>query len=43
MIKKPRVSVLIKLYVKKLIIKKACIIQTVSIFYSSVIKHVHIF
>ena len=38
---KPIVSVLMKLYDKKNN-KKVCIIQTVRILYSSVIKHVHI-
>ena len=41
--KKPSMSVLMRLYVKKINSKKACIIQTVHIFYSSIIKHVHIF
>ena len=38
---KPSVSVLMKLYDKKNN-KKVCIIRTVRILYSSVIKHVHI-
>ena len=42
MSKKPSVSVLMKLYDKKINNKKN-IIQIVRIFYSSVIKYVHIF
>ena len=40
---KPSVPVLMKVYDKKINDKKACIIQTVRIFYISLIKHAHIF
>ena len=43
MCKKPSVSALMRLYDKKINNKKTCVIQIVRIFYSSVIKHVHIF
>ena len=43
MSKKPSEYVLMRLYDKKINNKKACIIRTVRVFYSSVIKHVHIF
>ena len=43
MCKKPSECVLVILYDKKNNNKKACIILTVRIFYSSVIKHLHNF
>ena len=43
MCKKTSESVLAILYDKKVNNKKACIIRTVPIVYSSVIKHLHIF
>ena len=43
MCKKPSEYVLMRLYDKKINNKKECIIRTVGTFYSSVIKHVHIF
>ena len=43
MCKKPSESVLMRFYDKKFNNKKACIIQTVRIFYSPVIKRLHVF
>ena len=43
MSKKPSEYILMRLYDKKINDKKACIIRTVHIFYSSIIKHVHVF
>ena len=43
MCKKPSEYVLMRLCDKEINNKKACIIRTVGTFYSSVIKHVHIF
>ena len=43
MCRKPSESVLMRLYDKKFNNKKECIMQIVCIFYSSVIKPVHIF